>query len=282
MQRENNQPTRLSTRRFPLTGKYDNAHHFSSDGITEIDLEDGDKVIVKVGAPYRPGDVVLIECSRYCTEGQQTPHYHAQYFYKLSGKKWQFRLNTWPHTGGKFYRAEDEKIIIGLVVRATKKDPSKISQPRQPKGAPERSVHRAGFDWPYFGVHKGDTLIVEENGQAPIGKLIYIKEENGEGVFARVCMVRDGIVRTTGDDDHIDTPLSRIIGPVVEIQHRGCVPAKVEALRRQIAKLESNADAWANSTKIYELETEIYNLEHPLKEEEESDSEEWPEVVGDE
>jgi hypothetical protein len=283
MQRENTEKAKAQTRKFTVTGTYDNARSYSFNGI-DVDIEHGDTVSVKVGAAYRDGDVVLIECSKYCVEGQQTPHYHAQYFYLLSGKKWRFRLNRWPMRGGKFYRIGEEKIIIGRVARATKKDQRKKGQPQ---GAPTRSTHIAGFDWSYFGVHENDQLIVEYSGQAPIGKLVLVKIESGEEVFARVCIVKDGIVRTTGDHDltgrdHRDSPLCNVIGPVVEINHDECSQTKIEALRQQIREFEADEDAITNCTQIHKLEKEIYELEQRPEVDDEDDEDEWLEVIGDE
>ena len=104
----------------------------------------------------------------------------------------------------------------------------------EPKPAPQlkRSSHVAGFDWPYFGVHYNDTLIVEENRQAPIGKLVLRKYEDGEEVLSRVCTVKGDIVRVTDDstltdeDDHSDIPLSYIIGPLSKFSTRDAYPPK--------------------------------------------------------
>jgi hypothetical protein len=153
-------------------------------------------------------------------------------------------------------------------------------------------THKEGIeDWPesrrtkaarVYSVLAYISNIVARHEITP-GQLILIREEEGtdDVVFARVCTITGDKVRTTGNErTHYDQPLSLVVGPVVEVNHDDCAPTKIEALRKKIAKLETDRDAWANSTKIYELETEIYNLEHPPADEEEEEEFEWPEVIG--
>jgi hypothetical protein len=110
--------------------------------------------------------------------------------------------------------------------------------------------------------------------------LIYDEKEDDE-VFARVCTVKDGIVRTTGDcdGDHTDSPLSFVVGSVVKLHHKDCAHAKIERLRQTHAQLQNADDAWSNVTRCYEIEREIYNLEHPVEDEDEDDDFEWPEEI---
>jgi hypothetical protein len=269
MQRENTETKKKRATRFTVTGEYSNVHLYGKDDLT---IGHGDVCVVKPGAPYNDGDLVLIECSD-C--GTNPPlHYHAKLFNKLHGHKYSFCLSRYSRDG-KRYKDGDEKIIVGPVLKVIQKNKAK------PKvaGKAHLTSHRAMFDWSYFGVHKDDVLIVAHNGQSPLGKLILFKDGD-DNFLQRVCMVKGNTVRITCDNEEPhDIPLSRVIGPVVEIKHGKCVPAQIEALRRQIAILENDSEAWANITKIYEIEKTIFNLEHLPEVEEEF---EWPEVIGDE
>jgi hypothetical protein len=163
--------------------------------------------------------------------------------------------------------------------------PKNAPTPKPAKKKLVKSTLTAGFDWPYYGVHKDDVLTIEENGEVKIGQLAFIQHDENPDVqyFSRVCLIKGDTVRVCGgkgDEPH-DELRSRILGVVVKVNHEDCAPTKIEALRRQIAKLENDTDAWANSTKIYELETKIYNLEHPPTEVEEEEIS-WLEVIGDE
>jgi len=147
-----------------------------------------------------------------------------------------------------------------------------------------RTRHRVIFDWPYFGVHKGDVLTVEATKDVKPGQLILIEDDEDESrrYFHRVCCTNGESVRVTNDTNKPhDENLSLIIGKVVDISHEDCNHAKIKTLRAQIAKLQSDTDAWANTTQIYELEKEIYALENPPEEVEEDETE-WPEVICDE
>jgi hypothetical protein len=145
----------------------------------------------------------------------------------------------------------------------------------------KRTSYTAGFDWPYFGVHHNDDVIVEATGLAPIGKLVLtVRKDDPEALcFARVCAIKGNIVRLANKDGETDDqPLSSIIGPAVEIRHDDCVQAKVKPLRGRLNKLLSDDDHTLNLTKAYEIEKEIFDLEYPLEVEEGGD--EWPEEIG--
>jgi hypothetical protein len=129
--------------------------------------------------------------------------------------------------------------------------------------------HRiSSFDWPYYGVHRGDRLTVEENAQAPTGKLVLFKRTTKKGYFfSRVCLVKSDTVRicsTASDTQHSephDIPLANVIGPVTNIDHEDCVWTKITKLRRRIEELKDEYDAICNTSRIAELENEIYQLE---------------------
>jgi hypothetical protein len=76
--------------------------------------------------------------------------------------------------------------------------------------------------------------------------------------------------------------VSLVVGPVIEIDHEECTHSRIEALREKLAKLQDDDEHTLNLTKAFEVETEIYDLEHPILPKEESDSDEWPEVICDE
>lgn len=287
MQQENNGQARTRARRFTITGNYDNARQYGPD---KIQIEHGDVCTVRPGAPYQRGDLVLAECSDLCTNGQTTPHYHANYFFPLpNGAKFAFRLHRWPSGGGGTrYKAGQEQIIVGPVISVIKK--GRQENARQVKGrlsGIRRSSHKVSFNWSYFGVHKYDTLIVDWNGKAPVGKLILLKNEDGESTyFHRVCCVRGDIVRVTNDtNEPHDEPLSLVCGPVVEIEHAECAPTKIKKLQAEVDRYEESDHAYVYEGKIAELKEEIYRLEQSLldnEDEEAGEDFEWPEVIGDE
>jgi hypothetical protein len=162
--------------------------------------------------------------------------------------------------------------------------PKDAPAPKPAKKKLVKSTHVVGFDWPYYGVHQDDKLIVEEGATIKPGQLILIKEEEGtdDVAFARVCTITNGRVRTTGDlCTYSDQPLSHVIGPVVEIQHDDCNQTKIKALRKRLAELQEDDEHTLNYTKCFEVEQQIYNLEHPPAEVKEEEID-WPEVIGDE
>jgi hypothetical protein len=269
IQKENNITTgRL--RRFAVTGEYSNAD----------DLKPGDVCIVRPGAPYSHGNLVLIECSQYCATDQTTPHYHAQRFISIvNGKKYKFRLARWRSGGGKMYREGEEKIIIGPVLRVARRG----AKAEKAKSTETLKRYRAVFEWSLFGIHYGDRVIVNENRQAKLGQLILVKPDSGsykDSYFARCCLVTSDTVRICGQfSEPRDRPASAIVGAAVELDHADCNHTRIEALRD---RLRNMGDDITDSTEAFKIKREIYELEHPIEEEEDSDSDEWPEVIGDE
>lgn len=273
MQPQHNQQKRNRARRFTVSGKYENARFYDPDN---PDIEAGDTCIVKPGAPYKDGDLVLIECECRISESL---HYHAKVFNRLHGHKYSFCLSVYGKDG-KRCLPSDEKIIVGPIIKVIRKGEAKRPQ----KGQARRSTHLAGFDWTYFGVHKGDDLIVEESGLAPVGRLVLMRGDDGEKYFARVCSVKDDTVRTCGDNSSMsessDESLNNVVGPVVEIKHENCAQPRLTELRERLARLQEDDDHTLNITKIFEVEKEIFDLEHPPEEVDEE--EEWPDVISEE
>ena len=275
--KENTQQAALRTRRYTVIGEHSNAYSYRN---SEMTISPGDVCIVRPGAPYENGDIVLITCHCYVSSRK---HYHAKFYKLCYGKKWKFRLTTYKDArGGTYYREGEESIIIGPVECTIKKGEKakRDEQPKQPKG--EIVAVKSGFDWPLFGLHKYDVLGFERHRKLQPGSLIAIhdSEDSNAYMFARVCLVEGDTVRICNAiDEHYDIPASRIVGPAVgEIDHSECVQSKVEALRAKIEKLESDRDPWANTTRIAELEKQIYDLEHPVEEEEEEEFE-WPDLI---
>ena len=70
--------------------------------------------MVKPGAPYKDGDVVLMVCPCY----EQGEHYHARYYRVCHGKKYAFKLSAWQRGGwSNAYTEAQRGIIIGPVVK---------------------------------------------------------------------------------------------------------------------------------------------------------------------
>lgn len=269
MQKENSTTT-SRPRRFTITGSsWDNFYLYGKDN---LEGEEGDTCIVRPGAPYRSGDLVLVECS---CEGSE--HYHAKIFTKLHGKKYSFSLGR-REGSGKYHFAGEEKIIIGPVLKVIKKGQQAKAKKQAKQGS--RTERRTGFDWPYFGVHTGDVLTVEHTKDVKPGQLILIKEKEGESdsYFHRVCCVNGETVRVTNDGEPHNEPLSLIVGKVVDISHDDCQQTKIEALRERLKKL---GDDITDSTEAFKIEREIYALEHPLEEEEEAEDgdDEWSDEI---
>lgn len=261
-------------RYFTITGAYENGV-YDDEG-----LAPGDRCLVKPDADYKSGDLVIFKCTCYAS---RETHYHARYFHKMpNGKKYSFRLHNWPRGGGGTrHTAEEESKIIGRVLKVRKGK----KKAEQRKAHVEVESYEVVFAWPLYGLHSGDVVVVEENGQAKPGQLILVKPDDGsyeDSFFTRCCLVTSDTVRACGKDgEPYDKPRSTLIGAVVNINHDDCDHTKIEALRKQIAKLQSDSDAWSNVTRVHELEREIFNLEHPAEKEEESEDE-WPEVLEDE
>jgi hypothetical protein len=276
-EKENSVKRRQTTKRFTVTGCYENARVYGED---QISIDDGDTCAVNVGATHQDGDLVLIECSEFCASEQTTPHYHALYYCLCTGKKYKFRLSRYNRLhaarGGKLCVEGDERIIVGPVVKVIKKG-------KTPTG--KTTDLTAGFDWSYFGIHRGDTLMVKHTQDVKIGQLILEKDEQAaSGIsFSRVSNIQGDTLTTAGDVD-LQTSArgsihrSRVIGYVVEIKHEDCRVAKIKALRERLERLGKEDDQIIRCSERFRIETEIYNLEHPLAEEE--TSEEWPEVIG--
>lgn len=256
---------------FTVSGNYENARNL------DLEITDGDVCYVNVGASYKDGDLVLFKCPRGCSDvANPSDHYHAQYFFRLNGAKYKFRLNErYSGNGGRRYREGDERIIIGPVVKVTHK--SKNEKKRaQPKG--NLMSYSAGFEWPLFGVHFNDDLIVREDGRAIPGQLILVwNTDKTDSYFMRCCLVTKDAVRIagSGSKDAYDITPDRLIGATVQILHDDCNQKKREALRKRIRRLQDDTDAITNCTEIYKLEKEILALENP----EDEEYSKWPDEI---
>ncbi len=257
MQKKNTTSRRQRTQKIVLTA--------SSNA---LGFNEGDTVEVKPAA-WKDGDLVAYETGtgRIC----------AAYLFHSKGKNFAYFIKPSLQTSSRAMLNDfDVKRILGLVVRNE-------VPPAKAKKSGERVTYKSDMNWDYFGLHEGDRITIEKNGQAPIGKLILIedKDEQQAPYLARVCSVSKATVRTTGDARvyHTDSPLGCVVGPVVEITHEGCDHTRIKKLRQTMAELQNADDAWSNATRCYEIEREIYDLEHPVEEEEEDDDFEWPEEI---
>jgi hypothetical protein len=244
-------------------------------------IQSGDRVTYKPADKFEDGEMVVLE-------GATGGRWRVAHLYNVQGgKRYRYYIKPYKNQNNRemLYGGDGDSWIVLGVVAKVRSAPQSGSTPKRRGGTQaKRSTRIAGFDWDYFGVHRDDVLIVEENGQAPIGKLILLKfADKDDDYFSRVCCVKGNTVRGgVGTGNPHDEPLSLVIGPVVEKNHDNCVHTKIEDLREEIARLLSDHDAWSNVTRVYELETEIFNLEHLAVEDDEEDDFEWPEVVGDE
>lgn len=162
---------------------------------------------------------------------------------------------------------------------------NKSYQTQQNKPTPQGCFTiEAAFDWPYFGIHRQDTLTVKEDGQIKVGKPALVQREDEDGYFlVRICSIKADAIRIAsfcGDVDDIKP--ADVVGAVIEINHAECNQTKIEALRQRLSELQEDDEHTLNYTKCFEVEEQIYNLEHPPEEDEEDEDFEWPEVIGDE
>jgi hypothetical protein len=138
------------------------------------------------------------------------------------------------------------------------------------------------YPYPAFGLYTGDIVTYNANRTASPGKLIGIHTQNGSW-FARVCLNDErGIYIVEGDDerDWLANYSYKSFGLVVEIKRASQVNAeKVKALRAKLDKLD-DGESCLNMTRAYEIEREIYDLEHPKEEDETDSPDDWPEVIG--
>jgi hypothetical protein len=137
-----------------------------------------------------------------------------------------------------------------------------------------------------LGLYCGDVLIVNPNGEAPLGKIIGLKApDDGLVWFARVCINNERGVYLFAPSDGRDEWGWLVeydysaFGPVIEIKRASEVNAeKIAELKKRIEKIRRNDwDSICDTTRQYELERELYALENPIGDEEEDD---WPELIG--
>jgi hypothetical protein len=186
------------------------------------------------------------------------------------------------------YFKEIEKAAIEASERAyAAYQASKSASDQQSKHTPKGCTdHGAGFDWSLFGVHHGDTLLVNKNGQAAPGQLILVRSDDGsQEYFARCCFVKDSVVRCANDEDFLegdsyDKDISTVVGAVVEVRHESCAPAKIKELRGKLNEIQNREDSYVYSEQIAGLEKEIFGLENPLPMVEDDSRDEWPDVIG--
>lgn len=138
------------------------------------------------------------------------------------------------------------------------------------------------FALPAFGLFKGDTVYVVEDNTAPVGALIGIKgKETCAYYIARVCSNdARGIFVVDENDERMmldDECEYSTFGPVTKIEKANA--EKIAELKQRLAKLQEDDEHTLNITKCFEVEQEIFDLEHPLETEEEIDDE-WPEEIG--
>jgi hypothetical protein len=248
-------------------------------------IKEGDTVEYRPSAEFKDGDLVAFK--------DEAGDVHAAYLYHCNGKQYKYFSKT-RHDTTKRKMHYDLAEIFGICEPRQENAQQGNRLPasfRSPKGQVKREIVSAGFDWSYFGVHKGDELTVEESGEAPIGKLVYIHNPiKDEHSFARVCDVYDDpevgsslrIALVTNDERAwIDVPLFCVVGPVVKVNHENCTPTRINDLREQIARLKDEYDAICNTSRIAEIEKEIYDLEHPPEESAPKDEDdfEWPDEI---
>jgi hypothetical protein len=276
--------TATETVSIKVSGKWENAiwHERVNGEFTEKRINDGDTVKVQAGAPYKPGDIVAFECSR-CGKGT----YHAQHYHRTGrATKYDFQLSIWEsERSGKRYK-DGEVNIIGPVVLGSVTKAEDAPQAKETKKAARLKTFTVALKYPYpaFGLYMGDIVTYNANGTASPGKFIGIHTKNGSW-FARVCLNDERgiyIVEGNGERDWLANYNYKSFGLVVEIKRASQVNAeKVKALRAKLDEL-GDGDSCLNMTRAYEIEREIYDLEHPKDEETATPevSDDWPDHVG--
>jgi hypothetical protein len=168
MSTNENNITHTERKPFTVIGKYANAQS------KEREINEGDTCVVEVGAPFQPGDIVLFECSRSCATDQTTPHHHAQYYSRLNGKMWNFRLSCRRGGSSKLYKDDSLSIIIGPVVEVIKPLSAVVS-----------------YDTNAGKVRRGDRVTYEPSESYKDGELVLVDDgAGGGGHVARVYNVK--------------------------------------------------------------------------------------------
>lgn len=267
----NHQPQRRRSRlkTIKLSNDYANARYEGEP------LRDGVAVKIDDSGLYKHGDLVAYECQHEscCPEGS----YHAGYYRRVNGKKWDFRLaRHHNHPTGRLYK-DGEVNIIGRVVEVVDK------KTKRGKGEAVSLLWNVtiAHGLPAFGLFKGDEVYVQANNTAPVGKIIGIKgSSSGLIWFARVCSNdKRGIFIVDHEDDRgmLDDYNYSEFGPVIKIEKANA--ENIAELKKRIEKVRrDDNDSICNTTRLFEMERELYELERPLEEEDGSD--EWPEVIG--
>jgi hypothetical protein len=269
------------TIRVKVSGEYENANWHEGEGSsrTHRRIKDGDTVQVQKGAPYKHGDIVAYECPR-CSSGT----YHARFYYRcVPSAKSDFRLTTWRKARGGDRFKDGEVNIIGPVILA---DATKTKTATEKPSASRVQAFRVVLDYSMrsLSLHKGDCVIYTPNDTpASIGKLIGVHCDGVGSWFARVCLSDErGIYIVDGEDERgwLNTEYDySAFGPVIEIKRASEVNAeKIAELRERLERVRRNDDdSICDTSRIFELERELYALENPIEDE---DGDDWPEVIG--
>jgi SOS-response transcriptional repressor LexA len=218
-------------------------------------ISPGDVVTIIPGDDFTDGDLVAFQDYYTVT---------VRYLYHCKGKTYAYFSKSCQRGANRTMHDKRDVKILGVVADQPKAKPA-------PKI--EREEYNANFEWPAFGIHRNDTLIVEKGGTPEVNKIVLVRELDGRVVFARVCMVKaNGVIRAAGyRGDAENYPPERVIGVAVKTRHDGCRMGEINALRAKLEKLRNEDEQWANVTRCFEIEKEIYDLERPLDEEEETD-----------
>jgi hypothetical protein len=129
---------------------------------------------------------------------------------------------------------------------------------------------------PGFGVNRGDVLKVAEGGAWEIGDFVCVEDPNGRVSTLRVCDRDDrkGTVHLVSHKDEYRTIKQGQVWGVV-VKHIRRHADEIEKLKKRLDRIDR--DDITDSTARYQVEREIYNLEHP--QDEVLDTWEWPDEV---
>jgi hypothetical protein len=272
-----------------VSGEYENATWYEGAGPSFVahSIKDGDRFKVRKGVTIKDGEIVAYECPN-CPTGT----IHARYYFRCGqSAKHDFRLATRDKYGsGDRFKDSDGINVIGPIILDNKEG---AKEKPEAKGKPKTQTHYSGFEWSFYGIHDGDTITVAVTKDIKPGQLVLVRfkgaKSDDDSFFSRVCLVHQKTVRLVSETSNIEAeqferPLSRVVGPVVKVEHgEGCAQKKIDALKDRIKEVRRNDwDSICDTTRLFELERELYALEHPKDEDVArslAPSDDWPEVI---
>jgi hypothetical protein len=244
-----------------------------SDNANEI--KEGDQFTIRPGEDFKDGELVAFK--RY----SDIDEISVAYLYRCKGKQWayygKYRVDINSRT---MYDGHNIQ-ILGPVVDALNSKPETVKPEAKRRSRSESLCVVMDMVCPALGLYKGDEIVFRLDDTAPVGKFIgvYCGQKIGAW-FARVCLNDERgiyLLLRSGKRNWLAEYEYKSFGPVVKIERASEANAKkIAALKERLEKIRRNDwDSICDTTRLYDLERELYALENPIEEEDD-----WPEVIG--